>query len=229
MPSSIHTCTASHQRCVGFPFPIRCPILTTVCSLLGFSPRERALSRVLIDSFLPAASSWPPGMISISRGARSQYGRAVICLCCCIRYITRCDSNHSIALFRCGGQNSKWGRRHQSAGMRRGSVRSICAILSLAHNQMAVRSLYSVSRCPRVSRLPQCLQRSNSTSLMTCRRSLVTNVSCTMMYHMDAISFDTHAVCRFICTCIHFVSVCICFILISRDFLVAAAIVCGVL
>jgi len=62
----------------GVPFPTPCTILTKVCSFLGFSPRERALSRVSIDSFLPAVSGWPPGMTSISRGARSQYSRAVI-------------------------------------------------------------------------------------------------------------------------------------------------------
>ena len=109
----------------------------------------------------------------------------------------RCASNHSIALCRCGAQNWKWGRRHQSAGMRHGSVRSICAILSLVENQMAVPSLHSFSRCTRVSRLPQCLQRSDSTSLMACRRSLVGTVSCTTMYYRDTISSDTQAVWRF--------------------------------
>ena len=151
MSSSTHTCTASLQRCGGFPLPTACPILTTVCSFLGFSPRERAPSRVSTDSFLPAASGWPPGMTSISRDASSQYSRAVIgFLCCCIRHITRCAGNHSIAVCRCGGQNWKWGRKHQSAGMRRGSVRSICTILSLVHNQMAVPSLHSVNRCARI-------------------------------------------------------------------------------
>ena len=48
----------------GFP-PTPCPILTRVCSFLGFSPRERALSRVSNDSVLPAASGLPPGMTSI--------------------------------------------------------------------------------------------------------------------------------------------------------------------
>ena len=58
---------------------VRSPLHTvkTVCSFLGFSSSERALSTVSIDSFLPAASGWPPGMTSISRGARSQYSRAV--------------------------------------------------------------------------------------------------------------------------------------------------------
>ena len=152
-----------------------------------------------------------------------------MCLCCCIRYITRCASNHSIAVCRCGGQNWKWGRRRQSAGMRRGSVRSICAILYLAHNQMAVPSLHSVNRCARVSRLPQCLQRSDSTSLTTCRRLLVGIISCTTMYHMNAISSDTQAVCRFFHTCVHCVSGCSCFIPISRNSLLAAAIVYKVL
>ena len=62
----------------GFPFPTPCPILTTVCSFLGFSHRERVLCRVSTDSFLPATYGWPPGMTSISRDARSQYSRAVI-------------------------------------------------------------------------------------------------------------------------------------------------------
>jgi hypothetical protein len=95
MSCSTHTCTASLQRCGGVPLPTPCPILTTVCSFLRFSSRERALSRVSVDSFLPAASGWPPGMTSISRDARSQYSLEVIgCLCCCIRYITRCVSSH---------------------------------------------------------------------------------------------------------------------------------------
>jgi len=62
----------------GVPLPTPCHKLTTVGSFLGFSPRERALSTVSIDNFLPDASGWPPGMISISRCARSQYSRAVI-------------------------------------------------------------------------------------------------------------------------------------------------------
>jgi len=74
--------------------------------------------------------------------------------------------------------------------MRLGSVRSICAILSLVHNQTVIPSLHSVSRCTKVSRLPRCLQRSDSTSLMTCRRPLVGTISCTTVYHMDAISSD---------------------------------------
>ena len=48
------------------PIPIPCPIQTTVSSFLGFSPRERTLSRVSKDSFIPAASDWQPGMTSIS-------------------------------------------------------------------------------------------------------------------------------------------------------------------
>ena len=75
---------------------------------------------------------------------------------------------------------------------------------------MAVPSLNSVSRCARMSRLPQCLQRSDCTSLMTCRRSLVGTISCTTMYHMDVISSDNLAVCRFFHACIHCVSGCSC-------------------
>jgi hypothetical protein len=56
------------------------------------------------------------------------------------------------------------------------------------------------------------------------RHSIMYDVS-----HMDAISFDTQAVCRFFHTCIHCVSGCSCYIHISWDFLVAAAIVCRVL
>ena len=48
----------------GVPLPTPCSILTTVCSILGFSPSERALSRVSIDSFLPAAYGWPPSIPS---------------------------------------------------------------------------------------------------------------------------------------------------------------------
>ena len=144
-------------------------------------------------------------------------------------YLKKCVSNHNIALRRCGGQNWKWGRKHQSAGMRRGSVRSNCTILSLVHNQTAVPSLHSVSRCTRVSRLPQCLQRSDSTSSMAYRRSFVSTISCNTMYHMDAISSDTQSVCRFFHTCNHCVSRCSCFILICRDSLGAASIVCRVL
>ena len=146
-------------------------------------------------------------------------------LCCCIRYIKRCASNHSIALCRCGGQNWKWG---QSAGMRRGSVRSICSIF-YPSPQPVDRSFVAFHQpvCEGV-RLPQCLQRSETTSLMKCRRSLVGTLSCTTMYHMDAISFDTQAVCRFFHTCIHCVSGCSWFILISRDSLIDAAIICRV-
>jgi len=55
-----------------------CPILTTVCSFYVFSPRERTLSWVSINSFIPAAFGWTPGMTSISRGSRIQYIRSVI-------------------------------------------------------------------------------------------------------------------------------------------------------
>ena len=82
-------------------------------------------------------------------------------------------------------------------GMRRGSVRSICSILSLVHNQMGVSLLHSVSLCLRVSHLPLCLQRSDYTSLLTCRRSLFGPISYKTMYHMDAISSDTEALCSF--------------------------------
>ena len=99
----------------------------------------------------------------------------------------------------------------------------------LMRNRMAVPSFHSISRCARVSLLPQCLQRSDSTSLKTCRRSLVGTISCTTVYHMDAISSDTQAACRFFHAYIHCVSGCSCFILIFRDSLVAAAIVCRVL
>jgi len=56
-----HTVQHSHLQSFtpavwGFPLPTPCPILTKVCSFLGFSPRERALSRVPIHSFLPALS-----------------------------------------------------------------------------------------------------------------------------------------------------------------------------
>jgi len=81
--------------------------------------------------------------------------------------------------------------------MRRRSVRNFCAIHSLVHNQLAVSSLHSVSRCWRVSHPPQCLQGSHYTSLMTCRHSLVGTISCITMYQMDAISSDTEAVSRF--------------------------------
>jgi len=72
-----------------------------------------------------------------------------------------------------------------------------------------------------------CLQRSDSTSLMTCSRSLVGTVSCNTMYHMDVISSDTQTVRRFFHTYINCVSACICFI-IYLDSLVTAAIVCRV-
>ena len=78
MSCSTHTFTASLQRCGGVPLPTPYPILTTICSFLVFSPRDRAQFRISIDSFLPAASGWAPGMASISRDARSQYSRAVI-------------------------------------------------------------------------------------------------------------------------------------------------------
>jgi len=61
----------------GVPLLTPCPILTKVSSFIGFSPSEQALSRVSIYSFLPAASGLPPGMTSISRGAKSQYSRVV--------------------------------------------------------------------------------------------------------------------------------------------------------
>jgi len=111
---------------------------------------------------------------------------------CAIRFRFS-STNHSIALSRCGGQNWKWGRRHQSAGMRRWSVRSICAIISLFHNQMAVPSLHSVSRCTRMSRLPVSatirLHEPDGVQALISRYYI--------MYHMDAISSDTQAVCRF--------------------------------
>ena len=62
---------------MGCPLPPPWPISTRVASFLRLPPRERAPSKVPTDSFLPAASDWPPGMTSISHGARSQYSRAV--------------------------------------------------------------------------------------------------------------------------------------------------------
>ena len=81
--------------------------------------------------------------------------------------------------------------------MRRGSVRSICAIFSLVHNQMGVYLLHSVSLCLRVSQLPLCLQRSDYTSVLKCKHSLVGTLSCTSKYHMDAISSGTKALFSF--------------------------------
>ena len=77
MSSSTHTCTASLQRCEGFPSPHRSPFWQRFAHSLG-SRLESGHTRVSIDSFLPSASGWPPGMTSISRGARRQYSRAVI-------------------------------------------------------------------------------------------------------------------------------------------------------
>ena len=82
-------------------------------------------------------------------------------------------------------------------GKGRGSVRGICAILSLVHNQMGVSLLQSVSLCLRVSHLPLCLHRSDYTSQLTCRRSLVGTLSCNTMCHIDAISSATEALCSF--------------------------------
>ena len=67
-----------------------------------------------------------------------------------------------------------------------------------------------------------------STSLTACRRSSVGTVSSITMYHMGVVSSETHAVCRFFHTCVQFVLGLRCALLISRDSLVAAAIICRV-
>jgi len=68
-----------------------------------------------------------------------------------------------------------------------------------------------------------------STSLVACNRSLVGTISCITMYHMDVVSSETQAMCRFFRTCVQFVSGLRCASLISRDSLAVAAIICRVL
>ena len=127
----------------GVFLPSPCPILTTVCSFLGFSPSERALFGVSIDSFLPAASSWPPGMNSISRGAR-KYSRVVTCVVAAAFGTLRDVPVTTVSLYvavatRIGNGAVDTSRRECGTA------------LSLVHNQMAVPSLHSVSRCATVS------------------------------------------------------------------------------
>jgi hypothetical protein len=108
--------------------------------------------------------------------------------------------------------------------MWRGSILSSCPNRFFYH-QMAIPSLHAVSRCIRVSRLSQCLHRSDPTSLMAYRHSLVgTCIACTTVYHIDLVSSAIQALCKFFHTCFQFVSGYRCVILIPRDSFASAAI-----
>jgi hypothetical protein len=93
---------------------------------------------------------------------------------------------------------------------------------------MSAPSFHSVGQCKRLSR-SQFLQRSDSTSRMVCKRSLVGIIICTTMYHVDTVSSDTNAVCMFFHTCFPFVSRLRCITPIVLDSLAAFAIICRVL
>ena len=85
------------------PLSTPCTILTTVSRLES----ERHFHTCCIH--LAAQYDF-----HLARRKKSILFSSDMCLCCCIQHITRCASNHSIVLCRCGGQNCKWGRRHQS-------------------------------------------------------------------------------------------------------------------
>ena len=117
-------CTFNHidrnftsASCFGNAFPIPCHLALTLHSL---TPIESVQS---INGQFPTCCIRLAARYDfhLARRKKSIQSSSDRCLCCCIRYITRCASNHSIALCRCGGQNWKWGRRHQSARTRRGS------------------------------------------------------------------------------------------------------------
>ena len=55
------------------------------------------------------------------------------------------------------------------------------------------------------------------TNLVACSRSLVGTISCITMYRMDVVSSETQALCRFLDTCVQFVSGFRCPFLMSRD------------
>ena len=114
--------------------------------------------------------------------------------------------------------------------MWRGSILSSCANRSFVYHQVAIPSLHAVSRCIRVSRVSHCLHRSDSTSLMAYRRSMVgTCISCTTVNHIDLVSSAIQALCKFFHTCFQFVSGCRCVILIPRDSFASDAIIYRVL